>query len=94
MRDKIEAALRSSKADYTEIRIEEREATTVAYRGKDLETAHRDVLLGKLLDSGAELVESEPGLLREQSWTRMTDSQEALALALGDDGLSFYTVFK
>ena len=39
MRDKIEAALKSSQADYTEIRIEEREATTVAYRGKDLETA-------------------------------------------------------
>lgn len=39
MRGKIEAALESSKADYTEIRIEEREATTVAYRGKDLETA-------------------------------------------------------
>jgi TldD protein len=39
MRDKIKAALKSSKADYTEIRIEEREATTVAYRGKDLETA-------------------------------------------------------
>jgi TldD protein len=39
MRDRIGAALRSSKADYTEIRIEEREATTVAYRGKDLETA-------------------------------------------------------
>jgi TldD protein len=39
MRDKIKAALKSSKADYAEIRIEEREATTVAYRGKDLETA-------------------------------------------------------
>jgi len=39
MRDKLEAALKSSKADYAEIRIEEREATTVAYRGKDLETA-------------------------------------------------------
>jgi len=39
MRDKIEAALRSSRADYAEIRIEEREATAVAYRGKDLETA-------------------------------------------------------
>lgn len=38
MRDKLEAASKSSKADYTEIRIEEREATTVAYRGKDLET--------------------------------------------------------
>ena len=39
MRDRIRAALKSSKADYTEIRIQEREATTVAYRGKDLETA-------------------------------------------------------
>ncbi len=39
MRDKIEAALKTSRADYTEIRIEEREATTVAYRGRDLETA-------------------------------------------------------
>ena len=39
MRDKIKAALKSSKADYTEIRLEEREATTVSYRGKDLETA-------------------------------------------------------
>jgi 8-oxo-dGTP pyrophosphatase MutT (NUDIX family) len=55
-----------------------------------LETAHRDVPLNKLLSSGAELVESEPGLLPGHSWARMTDSQEALALALGDDGLSFY----
>jgi TldD protein len=39
MRDRIEAAVKSSRADYTEIRIEKREATTVAYRGKDLETA-------------------------------------------------------
>jgi predicted Zn-dependent protease len=39
VRDNIEAALKSSKADYTEIRIEKRETTTVAYRGKDLETA-------------------------------------------------------
>ena len=55
-----------------------------------LETAHRDVPLSKLLSSGAELVEGEPGLLLEQSWARLTDSQEALALALGDEGLSFY----
>ena len=55
-----------------------------------LETARHDVPLNKLLSSGAELVESESGLLPEQSWARMTDSQEALTLALGDDGLSFY----
>jgi TldD protein len=39
MRDRIQAALGGSRADYTEIRIEEREATTVAYRGRRLETA-------------------------------------------------------
>jgi TldD protein len=39
MREKMEAALRGSKADYTEIRLEESESTTVAYRGKELETA-------------------------------------------------------
>jgi TldD protein len=39
MRDRIQSALGSSKADFTEIRLEEREATTVSYRGPDLETA-------------------------------------------------------
>ncbi|MEW5719821.1 MAG: TldD/PmbA family protein [Chloroflexota bacterium] len=39
MREKILAALKTSQADYTEIRLEERESTTVAYRGKNLETA-------------------------------------------------------
>jgi TldD protein len=33
-------ALKTSKADYTEIRIEVRESSTVAYRGRDLETAN------------------------------------------------------
>jgi len=51
MRDKIEAALKSSKADYTEIRIEEREATTVAYRGKDLETASAVIDAGGIVRS-------------------------------------------
>lgn len=37
MRDKIEEAIRHSKADYTEIRIEDKETTQVVYRGKDLE---------------------------------------------------------
>lgn len=39
MQDRMRDALRRSKADYTEIRIEQREATTVAYRGRSLETA-------------------------------------------------------
>ncbi len=49
MRDKIESALRSSKADYTEIRIEQRDATTVAFRGKDLETASAVVDTGGIV---------------------------------------------
>ena len=39
MQTKIQAALKSSPADYTEIRLEERESTSVVYRGPDLETA-------------------------------------------------------
>jgi TldD protein len=39
MRDKIQAALKHSKADYTEIRLEEGESTSVVYRGKNLEEA-------------------------------------------------------
>lgn len=45
MRDQIQTAIRSSRADYTEIRLEERENTRVAFRGPDLETA--DVVLDR-----------------------------------------------
>jgi len=40
MRERIQAALRTSRADYTEIRLEERESTRVVFRGRDLETAN------------------------------------------------------
>jgi len=49
MRDKIQAALRSSKADYTEIRLQEGEATTIVYRGKDLETASAVIDVGGIV---------------------------------------------
>ena len=39
MREKIEAALKGSRADYTDIRIEESESTNVSFRGRDLEAA-------------------------------------------------------
>ncbi len=39
MRDMLSAALKASRADYTEIRIEEREASRVSFRGPELETA-------------------------------------------------------
>jgi len=40
MKNKIHSALASSKADYTEIRIEEKESVRVAFRGKNLEVAN------------------------------------------------------
>jgi TldD protein len=49
MWDRIKDALRSSQADYTEIRLEEREATTVAYRGQDLETANAVIDVGGIV---------------------------------------------
>jgi 8-oxo-dGTP pyrophosphatase MutT (NUDIX family) len=55
-----------------------------------LETAWRDVPLGELLNAGAELVQSEGKPMPERAWVCLTDSQEALVLALGDDALSFY----
>ncbi len=39
MHDKLSAALGLSKADYTEIRLEERDTTTVSFRGRELENA-------------------------------------------------------
>jgi TldD protein len=49
MREQIDAALARSQADYTEIRLEERESTTVAYRGKDLETAQAVIDAGGIV---------------------------------------------
>ncbi len=49
MREKIEQALKYSKADYTEIRIEERESTQVAFRGKDLETTSATIDQGGIV---------------------------------------------
>jgi len=46
VREAIEAALGASKADYTEIRLEEIEGTRVVFRGRQLETA------SMLLDKG------------------------------------------
>jgi len=57
-----------------------------------VETARQDVPLRKLLDSGAELIEDDSDPLPEAAWVRLTDSQEALVLALGDDALTFYKV--
>lgn len=49
MRERIEAAIKSSKADYTEIRIETRDATTITYRGKELESANAVIDLGGIV---------------------------------------------
>jgi TldD protein len=49
MRDRIQEALKHSKADYTEIRIEEKETTRVAFRGKDLEVANANIDKGGIV---------------------------------------------
>lgn len=49
MRDKIEEALKRSKADYTEIRIEDKQTCRVAFRGRDLETANTNIDKGGMV---------------------------------------------
>ena len=39
MREQMAAAVRSSPADYTEIRLEDRQSSRVVFRGRELETA-------------------------------------------------------
>lgn len=62
MRDRIEEAIKHSKADYVEIRIEEKESTRVVYQGKDLEN------IGTTLDTGG-IVRV---LIRNQGWGVVT----------------------
>lgn len=49
MRDKIEEALKQSKADYTEIRIEDKETSRVVFRGRDLDTANANIDKGGMV---------------------------------------------
>ena len=49
MRDKIEEAVKRSKADYTEIRIEDKETCRVVFRGKELETANANIDKGGMV---------------------------------------------
>lgn len=49
MRDRIQDALKQSKADYTEIRIEEKETTRVAFRGRELELANANIDKGGIV---------------------------------------------
>lgn len=49
MRDRIQEALKRSKADYTEIRLEEKETTRVVFRGKDLEGANANIDKGGIV---------------------------------------------
>lgn len=55
-----------------------------------LRTARADCLLEHLLEDGAELVLGEGPPPEGSLWVRMTDSQEALAIALGECLPAFY----
>ena len=58
MRDRIQAALKHSRADYTEIRIEEKETTLVGFRGKELEVANANLDKGGIVRC----------LIRDKGW--------------------------
>lgn len=58
MRDRIQEALKRSKADYTEIRVEEKESTRVVFRGKELETANANIDKGGIVRC----------LIRDKGW--------------------------
>jgi 8-oxo-dGTP pyrophosphatase MutT (NUDIX family) len=58
-----------------------------------LESARRDITLGELLAGGAELIPGTSTAPHPENQARMTDSQEALALALGDETPSVYLGF-
>jgi hypothetical protein len=55
-----------------------------------LRTARQDVPLRELLDAGAELVLGDAGAPPQGSRIRLTDSQEALGVALGDALPAFF----
>lgn len=55
-----------------------------------IETARRDIPVHKLAESGAEMIQRTPAAVPEDAWARLTDAQEALVLALGNDVLAFY----
>lgn len=52
--------------------------------------AQRDMPLQELLDQGAGFLEARPGSLPRDAFARLTDSQEALVLALGETAVWFY----
>jgi TldD protein len=58
MRDRIQEALKHSRADYTEIRLEEKETTRVAFRGKELEVANANLDKGGIVRC----------LIRDKGW--------------------------
>lgn len=55
-----------------------------------VQTGCRDVPLSSLLSAGARLLENHAMSLADDLLVRLTDSQEALVLALGDHAVSFY----
>ncbi len=58
MQDRIREALKRSRADYTEIRIEEKETTRVVFRGRELETAGANIDKGGIVRC----------LIRDKGW--------------------------
>jgi 8-oxo-dGTP pyrophosphatase MutT (NUDIX family) len=58
-----------------------------------LQTAQRDVRLDELIGDGAVLFSGDNEPPQTTNWIRMTDSQEALAIALGSSFVNIYETF-
>jgi hypothetical protein len=58
-----------------------------------LALAQADLSLGELMKDGAELVSASGSLPQPSTTIRLTDSQEALVLALGQQALDYYQAF-
>jgi len=55
-----------------------------------LQTARQDIPFGELLAAGAPVLRLHAAYPAADDWARLTDSQEALALSLGDAAIEFF----
>ena len=76
IRDKVADALKGQDADYIEVRIEEREASHIQYRGRELEDIGRNTSLG---GNARALVRGGWGFV---SFNEPTDLRDKVALAV------------
>ena len=81
MRQQISDALQGHQADYVEVRLEEREASRIQYRGRELEDIGRNTSLGGNVRA---LVKGGWGFV---SFNELAGMRQKVALAVKQAGL-------